>query len=546
MTTDASGQFEISASVGTYSVTVSGAGFAFETQQVVLASGTPAELTFELEVGLSISGSITQASDGSPISGATVTVISNSGISFDATADETGAFEIPDLADGVYQVVVIADGYEASTIAGLAISGSAQTTNVALVGGDTEISGTVTGPSGELYPTTVTITNSQNALVAKVTTDVDGSYVVSGIAPGNYSVTAQTLGYSTAVRSIDVAASATITGIDAALLPLAISDPLSGIVLASAASDDWLSRLLQPPDWAKLQQQLNNFLAADDDPPRECSTDASFAAGNSVSTAIQRAKELETWIKKNYEIAKSLLGRAAGVLENLRNTYHSIFSVFLEEDPKPRVLATLLGLAGATSNFSIDRILTGDFASAIRGIEGMNEILGLTDEEVDKLLREEAGNHAQAAVRDLLQALRKLNNEIESAQDGHLLQNSYQEAIRQAQANLDAFTNCVAEYDNEDETVIAVDPVPGKIGANNVTAILGGFVSFVPTSAKTGEVNVVEQASNDPNDKLGPAASGEAGYMRPGGVGLYDSLRERSGCRRDAVRGNGRDHRYDG
>ena len=58
------------------------------------------------------------------------------------------------------------------------------------------IQGTVTDPSGAVVSgATVTVTNQETNKTQQTTTSDDGFYRVSGLAPGNYTVTAETSGF---------------------------------------------------------------------------------------------------------------------------------------------------------------------------------------------------------------------------------------------------------------------------------------------------------------------------------------------------------------
>src|SRR5690348_2101365 len=75
-----------------------------------------------------------------------------------------------------------------------------------------QVTGVVKDSTGAVLPdTTVTVTAADGAK-REVSTSLDGSYTVSGLPPGNYSVSAAHFGFATAVQqSQAVAAGGTLT-----------------------------------------------------------------------------------------------------------------------------------------------------------------------------------------------------------------------------------------------------------------------------------------------------------------------------------------------
>src|SRR5579859_6372480 len=80
-------------------------------------------------------------------------------------------------------------------IALAAPAGRGQTVNASL-------SGTITDASGALVPSvTVTATNSETGVAAKVTSDDSGNYTLPSLAPGSYNITFEKAGFSSTVMN---------------------------------------------------------------------------------------------------------------------------------------------------------------------------------------------------------------------------------------------------------------------------------------------------------------------------------------------------------
>lgn len=113
-TTDASGEYTIAdVPAGSYGVTASKEGYESSSLTVDVLSGSNAVVDFslnELIVPGSITGSVTDAEDGSPILGATVTDGNRI-----ATTDATGRYTISDVPAGSYEVTASKEGYESIT-----------------------------------------------------------------------------------------------------------------------------------------------------------------------------------------------------------------------------------------------------------------------------------------------------------------------------------------------------------------------------------------------------------------------------------------------
>lgn len=120
--TDFSGTFATGTNeAGTYEVTFSRFGYRSKTLQVDLTNGEVTQLEVELEprIRIDIFGRVVGDDNSFPINNATVTVF-NDEITYTAQSDEAGNFNILDVFEGAYEVVVGAWGYRQKvlTVAG--------------------------------------------------------------------------------------------------------------------------------------------------------------------------------------------------------------------------------------------------------------------------------------------------------------------------------------------------------------------------------------------------------------------------------------------
>jgi hypothetical protein len=156
-----------------------------------------------------ISGRITAADTGSPVRGAEVRTISESGVNRLATTDADGRFEVRDLPAGTYRVAVSKSGFVAAQF-GQRWAGEAPRTvelslgerasaDVALLRGGV-IAGRVLDRFGEpsagvrvqaLRPRMVSGRRRLQSVGAGDETDDTGSFRVYGLAPGDYYVIAR-------------------------------------------------------------------------------------------------------------------------------------------------------------------------------------------------------------------------------------------------------------------------------------------------------------------------------------------------------------------
>jgi uncharacterized membrane protein len=129
--TDATGTYAIDdAMPGSYEVTASKEGYQTSSLTVSVLSGTIATGDFSLSQIVapgSITGSVHDAEDGSPMEGATVSDGART-----TTTDALGRYTIADVPPGSYEVTTSKEGYESTTSSVTVTSGATSEMNFSL------------------------------------------------------------------------------------------------------------------------------------------------------------------------------------------------------------------------------------------------------------------------------------------------------------------------------------------------------------------------------------------------------------------------------
>ncbi|WP_036218360.1 beta-sandwich domain-containing protein, partial [Calidithermus chliarophilus] len=203
---------------GTYQLTAQYAGYASASTTVTVTVGqtaTAADLSLAKPqtVG-SVSGKATRQG-ASDHTGVQVFV---AGTGFSALTDRDGNYRLDGLAPGDYQLTAQYPGYAAATTAVSVTAG--QTANapvLSLAKPETvgKITGKVTSSAAPLPGVIVYLPGTQYAAISAD----DGSYVLEGVPPGNYTLKAERSGYVTASGPVSVTAGQA-TNADLDLYPL--------------------------------------------------------------------------------------------------------------------------------------------------------------------------------------------------------------------------------------------------------------------------------------------------------------------------------------
>jgi len=204
--TDATGEYTIAnVPPGSYEVTASKEGYESSLLSVtVLAGGTAvANLCLsQIIVPGTITGSVTDAEDGSPLVGATVSDGTRT-----TTTDATGEYNIANMPPGTYQVTASKSGYHSLSLTVTVLSGGTAVANFSL--NEVIVFGTITG--------TVTDAEDGSAIwgaqvsdgISTVLTDATGQYTINDVPPGSYQVVASKAGYENSSSTVAVLAGST-------------------------------------------------------------------------------------------------------------------------------------------------------------------------------------------------------------------------------------------------------------------------------------------------------------------------------------------------
>ncbi len=205
-TTDAAGGYTIAdVPPGTYGVTAGKSGYQSSSLTVTVVSGGNAVANFSLNEIVttgSITGTVTDAEDGSALAGATVTDGTRT-----ALTDSSGAYTIDNVPPGTYGVTASKSGYQSSCLTVTVVLGGTAVANFSLneIATTGSITGKVTGAEDGSPIAGATVTDGART----TTTDAAGGYTIANVPPGTYGVTASKSGYESSTSTVTVASGGT-------------------------------------------------------------------------------------------------------------------------------------------------------------------------------------------------------------------------------------------------------------------------------------------------------------------------------------------------
>lgn len=206
-TTDAGGRFTLQLrESNVFILQASAPGYLSEPRHVPL--GMEAEVTIVASETGAVGGTVRQASDRSAVAGAEVTAYLAATFSrFDTRTDERGAFAFKDLPAGSYSLIARRDNLRGRTESPLQVGGGARNEATILVDRGLRISGEVVASDGtsisDVYLRFVPDRGRAEPGVAAIAPN--GTFSVSGLAPGVYEVSARAVGRPTTVTSLTLA-----------------------------------------------------------------------------------------------------------------------------------------------------------------------------------------------------------------------------------------------------------------------------------------------------------------------------------------------------
>ena len=195
------GTFTISNIVpGNYTYTISMDGYSPYTGSAMISAATVYEITAELQGGLgAVSGKIFL--EGVDVySGITVTLVNlnDSSITYTETTRDDGSFDITGIEEeGSYQVRVSCSGYMSnnSETVSVQIGRVAVIKDITLSSVHAKVRGTVLLEGAATHEgTLLLLRNDTNQYTS--TTSTDGSFIITGVVPGTYTLLASKSGYN--------------------------------------------------------------------------------------------------------------------------------------------------------------------------------------------------------------------------------------------------------------------------------------------------------------------------------------------------------------
>jgi YD repeat-containing protein len=147
-----------------------------------------------------ISGTVTNASNGTGINGASVQALQANTVVGSATTSSNGSYIVSNLPAGSYDLRFSAAGFGSTVSPGnVVVGGSSTTVNAALTAPGT-ISGRITQSDGVTPISGASVSAGQGSSgVASATTDGSGNYTLSSLGAGGYTVVAAATGYASQV-----------------------------------------------------------------------------------------------------------------------------------------------------------------------------------------------------------------------------------------------------------------------------------------------------------------------------------------------------------
>jgi thermitase len=167
-----------------------------------------------------ITGVATDATSGAALANVQVEALQGGQIKATTTTQSNGAYALPLLPPGTYDLRASLLGYTSATRAGVIVRSGQETANVALTLKRTgALAGKVVTSSGRKPLAGVTVQAIQSGQVrGSATTDSYGNYQLANLAAGTYDVRAAATGYQTQTRAaVVINAGQTTTGINFSL-----------------------------------------------------------------------------------------------------------------------------------------------------------------------------------------------------------------------------------------------------------------------------------------------------------------------------------------
>ncbi len=173
----------------------------------VASNGT----SFTVTTG-TLAGTITRATGGSALSGATIQAVLIGVVVGTAASGADGSYSIPNLNSGTYDVRVLAAGFSSEVRSGTFVSADGTTTVNVAMRQPGSISGTVTQADGVTPISGAAVTLYAGSVPeGSASTSGTGAYSMANLRPGTYTVQASSVGNRTKAQGATITENANTT-----------------------------------------------------------------------------------------------------------------------------------------------------------------------------------------------------------------------------------------------------------------------------------------------------------------------------------------------
>ncbi|MFC7370130.1 carboxypeptidase regulatory-like domain-containing protein [Fictibacillus iocasae] len=217
--TDANGQYLIDAlNPGTYTLTAINSTYQRETLGFTVGRDDVATVNFALQPNAGfLTGVITDNTTGTPLSGATVNIYfaQSSTLVARPITDGFGQYQTNGLTPGSYTITATANNYGTSTVGATIFSDQTTTADLSLNPFPSSISGTVFTPEGTpLTNASIRVIDSNGVVVATGITGADGTYAISNLPQGSFTIVANATDFSNSSIGVTLTPGLVVSGIN--------------------------------------------------------------------------------------------------------------------------------------------------------------------------------------------------------------------------------------------------------------------------------------------------------------------------------------------
>jgi len=208
-TTNTSGTYTLmGVPTGTVQLVASASGFQSVTQSVTVNGGATSTANFTLNPvsGGTVTGKVTNISNGAALSGATVSWSGGS-----TATNTSGIYTLTNVTAGTQKITASKTGYLSRTLSVGVTGGATATLNIPIATAGKITAKVVTSTGAVVSGATVTIKGGAIATTVTGSTNTSGLFTTTWIPVGTYTVTVAKTGHTTQSKSATVSAGVTTT-----------------------------------------------------------------------------------------------------------------------------------------------------------------------------------------------------------------------------------------------------------------------------------------------------------------------------------------------